>query len=201
MDVKCSYREDHEPVTDFALLHARLMHLIVTSNDLSWYTHIHPVYQGHGRFTITTRLPHAGAYRFYSDYLPQGQAEHEVVLHQFHVAGPAALPPTPRLVLDTPHGMWLTRQVVAAPEGRPDEVGGATYEVALMPMPARPRVGQPVMLHYEIRDAAGHPLHDLQPYMGALGHSVILAADPNTYLHVHPMMDSMASMNMNMTLD
>ncbi|KAF9108210.1 hypothetical protein BGX30_008661, partial [Mortierella sp. GBA39] len=48
--------------------------------------------------------------------------------------------------------------------------------------------GQELMLTYTIEDAGtGAPVTDLQPYLGAVGHVVILSEDAEQYLHVHPM--------------
>jgi hypothetical protein len=55
-----------------------------------------------------------------------------------------------------------------------------------MPMPGVIKSGEDVMLHFQVRDAAGKPVSDLQPYLGAMGHAVLLSADSNIYLHTHP---------------
>ena len=185
--IKVNYREDNEPVSDFTVVHAKKLHMVVASSDLSWYTHIHPVFQGKGIFKIHTQLPRAGHYRFYADYTPDGLRDHEVAVYEFEVKGDKPLPNTPVLTPDVMRDGWLTNRSVAAPEGLPDAIGGPTYEVGLMLMPDVIRVGEPIMLHFQVRDDKGQPLDDLQPYMGALGHCVILDNDVKNYLHVHPM--------------
>ena len=39
---------------------------------------------------------------------------------------------------------------------------------------------------FSIGDAAGNPVIDLEPLMGAGGHSVIISSDIREFLHVHP---------------
>jgi hypothetical protein len=56
-----------------------------------------------------------------------------------------------------------------------------------MPMPEKPVAGKDMMLHFQIRDAHGKPVTDLDPYLGAMGHAVILSSDTKLYLHAHPM--------------
>ncbi|MGO4272648.1 hypothetical protein AB4Z22_22875, partial [Paenibacillus sp. TAF58] len=42
-------------------------------------------------------------------------------------------------------------------------------------------------LNFNIKDAKSkQPVKDLQPYLGAVGHVVILTQDAENYLHVHP---------------
>jgi Cu+-exporting ATPase len=41
-------------------------------------------------------------------------------------------------------------------------------------------------LHFTLTDAAtGRPVHDLQPYLAAAGHIVIMRADGQTFAHEH----------------
>jgi hypothetical protein len=39
---------------------------------------------------------------------------------------------------------------------------------------------------FSISDASGNPIIDLEPLMGAGGHSVIISSDIQEFLHVHP---------------
>ncbi|WP_027093068.1 hypothetical protein [Cohnella thermotolerans] len=47
--------------------------------------------------------------------------------------------------------------------------------------------GRDVNLTFHLTDAStGEPIEDLEPYLGAVGHVVIISADTEHYLHVHP---------------
>jgi hypothetical protein len=176
---------DGSPIKDFDKVHEKLMHLIVVSKDLTWFNHLHPVYKGNGLFEIRTTIPRAGAYKLYADYRPT-EREGEVAQHEFSVSGPNALPARPTLKSDTSRNGWINRSVRSAPEGSPYAPQGATYQVGLMPMPAKLRAKQDAMLHFQVRDAKGKPVK-LEPYLGALGHLVLLSSDSKTYLHTHPL--------------
>jgi hypothetical protein len=89
----------------------------------------------------------------------------------------------------------MTKMVSSYPEGHPGTVSGGKYEVAMMPMPMKLVAGKDVMLHFQVRDAGGKPLIDLEPYLGAMGHAVILSSDTRIYLHTHPMGGGMENMN------
>jgi hypothetical protein len=43
-----------------------------------------------------------------------------------------------------------------------------------------------VRISFALSDAAGRPAADLQPYLGAMGHLVVLSADGMRYVHAHP---------------
>ncbi len=174
------------PVKDFAVVHDKLLHLILVSSDLSWFNHVHPEYKGDGIFSMTTTLPRAGGYKLYADYTPK-DGDHEVAEHLFATADAAATAPTPVTVADMMNGAWMVKQVTSAPEGEPEFKGGDTYQVALMPMPLKLVAGEDAMLHFQVRDATGKPLDAIEPYLGAMGHAVILSSDASVYLHTHPM--------------
>jgi hypothetical protein len=47
-------------------------------------------------------------------------------------------------------------------------------------------VGRNVTITFEIRDANGKAISNLEPLMAAGGHCVIIDADSHEFLHVHP---------------
>ncbi len=174
---------DNTPIKDFETVHEKLMHLIVVSKDLRWFNHLHPEYKGNGVFTVQATLPSGGDYEIFADYTPK-EREHEVAQQSVSVEGNPK--PGPKLVADKLEGAWMTKRTQSAPEGEPDKLSGTEYEVALMPMPAKMETGKDMMLHFQVRDAQGKPVQ-LQPYLGALGHLVLISGDAKTYLHTHPM--------------
>lgn len=155
-----------EPVNGFEANHEKLMHLIVVSEDLAFFSHIHPEYEGDGRFTVRTTYPAGGVYRLYADFVPSGGAA-ATLSGQVEVEG--AVQPSISLVPD---------------RARVKEVDGK--EVELILDGARP--GADAKLTFHIKDAqTKRDIDNLQPYLGAVGHVVILSEDGGSYLHVHPL--------------
>jgi hypothetical protein len=62
-------------IANFDTFQEQLMHLIIVSDDLQFFNHIHPIYKNNGRFEIATSFPQAGGYTFFSDYKPAGQID------------------------------------------------------------------------------------------------------------------------------
>jgi hypothetical protein len=52
------------------VVHEEPIHLIVVSEDLSWFDHIHPKQQGDA-YNVTLTFPHGGEYIFFADYKPK----------------------------------------------------------------------------------------------------------------------------------
>jgi YHS domain-containing protein len=57
--------------TKFQTVHEKLMHLIVVSSDLSYFSHEHPKLGADGRFRLRRTFPGAGQYWLFADFTPQ----------------------------------------------------------------------------------------------------------------------------------
>lgn len=180
------------PVKEFDRVHDKLMHLIVVSKDLSTFLHIHPEQKDDGSFVISATLPKAGPYKLYTDYTPKGRKQ-EVPSWEFNVSGSGALSSTASLTPDEPKDGWVVKTALAHDEGKKPAKDAAQYQIAAMAMPAEPKAGAPAMLHFQVRDREGKPVRDLEPYLGAMGHAVVLSADTTHFLHSHPMEGGMGA--------
>jgi hypothetical protein len=160
-----------QQVKQFQIMHDKLYHLFVVSQDLSEFQHIHPEHEADGSFTIETVLPRAGQYKIYSDFYPADGAP-QVLQQNLMTAGYKSdiVSTMPRLTPDTS----LTKIV-----------DGMKLELKLEP--SQIISGQPATLKYHITDAkTGEPIRDLAPYLGAWGHTLILSEDQSDYVHSHP---------------
>ncbi|HIK07392.1 MAG TPA: hypothetical protein IGS40_22325 [Trichormus sp. M33_DOE_039] len=155
-------------IAKFDTFQEKLMHLIIVSDDLQFFSHLHPIYKNNGQFKVEASFPQAGGYTFFSDYKPTGQTEQISVLKTqvpgISIAAPEIDIKRSKTFNDTQVNLALSEQTVKA--------------------------GKEVTLMFKLQDAANNqPLTDLQPYLGEKGHLVILrqstsltAAD---YIHAH----------------
>jgi hypothetical protein len=140
----------------------RRMHLIVVRRDLRRFQHLHPTQDARGAWTARITLPDAGVYHAFADFQTAGARQ--TVGTDLFAAG--RFEP---LALPAP-------STSARVDG---------YDVALR---ERGAAGE---LRFEVsRD--GRPVGDLQPYLGARGHLVMLRAGDLAYEHVHPLADPQA---------
>lgn len=159
-----------ERVKDYVVTHEKLLHLFIVSQDLSEYQHIHPQLQPDGTFSVETVLPSAGLYKLHADFFPVGgtpQIIHRELMTAEHSPGRAAGLRT--LALDATLVKNLDGIKITLEPGGPLVAGGL------------------VPLTYQLTDIqTGAPVRDLEPYLGAWGHTLILNADQSEYLHTHP---------------
>ncbi len=155
-------------VRDLQVVHEKPMHLLVVSNDLAEFNHLHPEPQADGSFKVTHTFPNGGAYKLYADFTPPS-ASQIVDRHDVNVAGDA-----PR-----------SRVELVADKTTTKTVDGLRVTMR----PDKPlRAGEELLLNFAAADAkTGKPATDLQPYLGSLAHFVIISEDTTDFLHAHPM--------------
>jgi hypothetical protein len=152
-------------IEKFDLNHEKYMHLIVVSKDLSYFQHVHPNYDGKGVFELKNQFPSGGEYKLFADYKPT-DAEAAVKSKWVSVEGTAA-----------------AAVPISPDQNRTKVVDGKNVTLSYDNLKA----GQDVELTFTITDEqTKKPVIDLQPYLGAVGHVVVLSEDAEQYLHVHP---------------
>ena len=161
--------ETGELVGDLVRTHQVWMHMIVTRTDLGTFAHIHPEPTGTpGVYTVQATFPTAGEYLVHTEFRRNGQMGDVLDTHTVTVAGrqPAAAP-----VPATDVRSWTGDGVRIHLEG--DATVGATSDLAL------------TFAHVDAAGRATGPVTDLQPYLGAAGHVVVMRADGSTFAHRH----------------
>ena len=160
-------------ITNFETFQEKLMHLIIVSDNLQFFSHIHPTYKGNGRFEVDANFPASGSYTLLSDYKPAGQKEQVSVMKK-QVPGNSL--PAPAIDFNRAQTFEDTK-------------------VNLSFSQPKIKAGEEVTLMFDLQQKSNNkPITDLQPYLGERGHLVILKqSSPLTradYIHAHAMKDS-----------
>jgi hypothetical protein len=158
-------------VRNFEEVHTKLFHLFVISQDMEHFEHIHPAMREDGTWTIQTSVPKPGYYEVLCDFMPKGGSG------QF-LSAP--------LVTANYAGDLFTDSAHLAPDSvLRKSVAGLTATLAFDP--PQPASGQYVHLNFELTDAGtGHPVTDLQTYLGQFSHMLLMSEDMQSYVHSHP---------------
>jgi hypothetical protein len=158
------------PVDKFAEVHDRLFHFFIVSRDMTQFFHEHPVLDKDGSFTIEHTIPTSGHYMLFSDFMPVG-------------GGPQMIA-TP-LVTAGFDGDIASSMPALKPDAMTKSVNG--IKVALQIDPAKVIAGEEadVPIHFE-DEKTGAPITDLQRYLGAFGHAMMLSQDMTEHVHAHP---------------
>jgi Cu+-exporting ATPase len=154
-----------ELVEDLVRTHQVWMHMIITRADLGTFAHIHPEpTETNGTFTVTAEFPTAGNYSIHTEFRRQGQMADVLDSRELTVAGNA---PT------------LTR--LSAADVREQVVNGVRIQ-----LDGTAHVAETSDFTLRFSNAAtGEPVTDLQPYLGAAGHVVVMRGDGTRFGHRH----------------
>lgn len=172
---------------DYEVVHEKEAHLLLISRDLAEYQHLHPEKGADGSWGITVNFPAPGPYRFFLDVTPKDQSQ-QVLRSDVTVPGEAPAPAAelkvdlaPKTVTGVAPGPGLSSGHSShAAAGDPS--GGVKVELKTDPSPLK---AGPATLTYRLT-ANGKPVRDLEHYLGALGHLVIVDTSQELFLHAHP---------------
>lgn len=154
------------PVTvdQLRITHEHPMHLIVVSEDLRRFAHLHPRDKGSGRYVISDTLPSPGTYLAYNEFVTASgstQIERDVITTTgSYTAAPAHLEPD----------LGVAQQV----------------EGLTVTMTSTQGIRRKLPTRFAIRvEQDGKPVSDLEPYLGAACHVVIISQDTRQFAHTH----------------
>lgn len=146
---------------EFELLHERVMHFIVVRDALDEFQHLHPQVDDEGMATVEVTIPTAGKYWLFVDCQAKGEAQ-QTVRYEMRVAGnpPTAIELKANVPVVVTEAETKTEVSVQRGEGE-------------------------WLVTFAHRDLAGKSLTDLEPYLGAMGHLVVIGAGTGEYVHAH----------------
>ncbi len=153
---------------DLKIVHEKPVHLLLVRDDMTQFQHLHPTYQtveGNGRWVAETIIPEQGTYHVYVDIAPEKE-DPLVLKTAVQLIGPARTKTFPSPTSDAS----VTTD------------GIRTALTTSSPIVT----GQATRLVFSLTEN-GQPVKNIDPYLGAFGHVVILRHNtPEDFLHVHP---------------
>lgn len=172
-DLRFDVQLDGKVFKNFAVDGTKLMHLIIVRKDRNYFQHVHPEYdESTSAFTMSDfQFPTTGQYRIFANFVPIGAAEDSMGMVESEAPHIDVSVGGDHVVNERPLGPDHT---VSAQNGLvaniADHSATGTIDFSL------------------VKD--GVPFKALQPYLGSLGHMVVLG--PNLeFIHAHPMSDDL----------
>jgi YHYH protein/Cupredoxin-like domain len=158
-----------KPIRHLEYVHQRPLHLLIVSDDLTEFEHIHPDLVGGDRYEVTHTFKHSGRYRLYADFTPPGAAQ-RIETFELSLSGKprAAIP----LQADE---CWMK------------ERDGLQLTLTTKQLF---RAGEDVEFGFAIQDkTTGKPPENLSPFLGAWAHFVLIDETKQRFIHAHPIED------------
>lgn len=161
--------KENKQIVPLDISHEMKVHLMAVSEDLTWFRHIHPEEQIDGTYVITETFAKGGKYLLFTDFKPSGAAQalnkQEIEVQGSHITGNEE-------VLNK----WISK------------VDG--YTVTLKNgIDFRTNKTQHLEISIE-KDGKKLIESDLQQYLGASAHIVMIGKTDKEFLHIHPVSDN-----------
>lgn len=155
-----------ETVEDLEVVHEKLIHLLIVSEDLAEFYHEHPE-PANGIFKVPFTFKNGGKFKIYADFTPKGSAQ---MVKSFDL---------------TVSGNERAKETLKADTKFEKTVN----DLLVMMKPADELIaGKELTLNFNVSDAkTKKPVTDLQKYLGELAHFVIISQDLQEFVHAHPM--------------
>jgi hypothetical protein len=157
------------PLRSYEVEQAKKLHLIAVGADAHGFQHVHPRLLPDGRWLADDlRFDRAGPWRLIADFVPAG-GERTVLATNLLVTG----------------GAFRARPFVESRRIGAEAWRSSAGAYAVSVQATHFAAGGEGVLRFTV-ERAGKPVRDLQPYLGALGHCVLLRTGDLSYVHVHP---------------
>jgi len=160
-----------EKVTDYALVHDKRYHLFVLSRDTAVFMHEHPVLDPDGVYALEVTLPKPGHYVLISDFFPTGGSG-QVLTTPIVTAGFDG-DVVSQIPTFTPNTSWTRRE------------GGVDVDLRMAQSALVASEDLDLPFHFVNADT-GEPVRDLERYLGAFAHALIVNEELTEYIHAHP---------------
>jgi hypothetical protein len=152
----------NRPVINFQVVHEKLFHLFLVSQDLQFFVHDHPIANPDGTFTYNVVFPKAGMYRLLADIYPAGGTP-QLIPKTLFIPGAVSASQTASLV-----GDYLPKNT-------------ENMHVEMTSDPAQPIAGMKTLLYYRVA-----PVDGFEQYLGAWAHMLAASDDLVDLIHTHP---------------
>jgi hypothetical protein len=148
--------------------HEKKIHLILVDDDLSWFNHTHPEYRKEGDYIVEETFPYGGNYILFADYKPTGST-HQLEKINIHVTGNPA-----------PKSRQRDEKLISNVDG---------YEITFVNGSSLKTGSENHMIIKIEKNGKEISGNDLEKYLGANAHIVMIRLDNKDYIHVHPEAD------------
>jgi hypothetical protein len=156
------------PPSQLNILHEKQAHLFLVNQDLSDFQHIHPTVITPGLLQFSAQFKQPGTYKLFIQFATP--AEGEQTLNKPFTVGTSTshVPKAKPLQADN----YLLKQS-----------GGYLFKLSGLPTQRQP-MG---MIRVDVMKPDGQPVKDIQPFLGAAAHGVIISQNLQSFIHTHPM--------------
>lgn len=147
-------------------LHERKVHLIIVSDDLEYFTHIHPVELNNGDYEVEFVLPSGGKYKLFAEYKPEG---YDKITDEFDF-----------VVSGKSKNEKIYESIRTAYQGN-------DFSVRLLNAENLTAGEDQTLIAEFYKNGKKLNINSLENYLGEKAHAVMVSIRDKKFMHVHPM--------------
>lgn len=170
-------KADSNNLVKLETIHERKAHLIIVSDDLEFFNHIHPVEVNNSAYAVELVLPSGGKYKLFAEYKPEG---YDKITDEFDffVSGKS--------------------KAEKIYESKSTSFAGKEYSVKLLNADNL-LAGEDLNIIAEFyKDGKKLNINTFDNYLGEKAHAVLISIKDKKFMHVHPMvMDNKLNLHLN----
>lgn len=160
------------PQLIFATPYEKPMHLIIISEDLRYFSHVHPEAVGlDGTYKIQSNFPHSGDYRMYLDFQPLGAIEQQQSFPFKVIGKDLGVPPSfqySNIYKDANYEISMQTQSASATKLSKGEE----------------------RIKINLKRSDGSDVKNITPYLNSFGHLILINEKTFEYIHGHNLLKS-----------
>ena len=158
-----------EVLKNYEVAHEKIMHFITVRKDLAYFQHLHPDFnEVTSEFTVVVTFPEVGPYRLFPDFTPGDDNPQKLPVTVQHDINVGSL------------NKYYAQSVVQDREQT--KIYGDYKITTTFPKDAKKQTEITYSLSISQN---GRPVTNLEKYLGALGHSVIIKEGSLDFIHTH----------------
>jgi hypothetical protein len=158
-------KSDRNVVVELQETHEKLLHVIAVNEDLTWFDHIHAEPDNTGAYKVKETFPAAGKYLVYADY-------------KTTIGGPQ----TDRLEVNVSGNRNASSHHQHHAKLK-SETGGYSLSIENGNNLKTGSVSLPMVL---LKDGKKVERADIENYLGAVAHIILIGQDDKDFVHIHP---------------
>jgi hypothetical protein len=168
LDLHLHNQATGRPPSKLEIVHEKPAHIFIVNQDLTDFQHVHPQVLQPGLLRIPVNFKAPGAYKLFIQFTTPENGEQ---------------------TLNKPFLMGQTSPVLKPmrPDAnQPKTIDGYTYRISGLPDHQILNEKPMSMFNVEVLQN-GRPVKNIQPFLGAGAHGVIISQNQETFAHTHPM--------------
>jgi hypothetical protein len=170
-------KADSNNLVKLETIHERKVHLIIVSDDLEYFDHIHPVEMNNGTYAVEFVLPSGGKYKLYAEYKPES---YDKITDEFDFIV---------------SGKSKAEKIY---ESKSTAYTGKEYSVKLLNAENLIAGEDQTIIAEFYKDGKKLNVNTLDNYLGEKAHAVLISIRDKKFMHVHPMvMDNKLNLHLN----